>query len=209
RNGFCALPVRTGRRKRHQADDADREPDVWLPRGGCPGVITRAAAGAVMKFYEDIEIGELAEIGRHTFTAEEIKRFAARFDPQPFHLDEAAAERSHFGRLCASGWHSACIWMRLVIEHRRREDEGGRARGEPVALLGVSPGFRDLQWSKPVHVGDTISYATKVIDKRPSLSRPQWGIVTARNTGTDQNGVLVLSFVNSAFVERRHAREAG
>ena len=160
-----------------------------------------------MKFYEDIQIGETAEIGRHTVTADDIKRFAARFDPQPFHLDEAAAESSHFGRLCASGWHTACVWMRLVIDHRRREDEERRARGEPVAMLGVSPGFRDLQWSKPVYVGDTISYATEVIDKRPSLSRPQWGIMTARNTGTSQDGVQVLSFVSSAFVERRRARD--
>ncbi len=65
-----------------------------------------------MKFFEDIRVGETADIGRHTFTAEDIKAFAARFDPQPFHVDEAAAARSHFGRLCASGWHTACVWMR-------------------------------------------------------------------------------------------------
>ena len=158
-----------------------------------------------MKFFEDIRVGERIEVGRHTFTAESIKAFAARFDPQPFHLDEAAAEKSPFGRLCASGWHTACVSMRLLIEHRRREDDERRARGEPVAALGVSPGFRDLQWLKPVYVGDTITYATEVIDKRPSLSRPQWGIMTARNTGSNQHGELVLSFVDSAFVERRRA----
>ena len=94
-----------------------------------------------MKFFEDIRVGERTEIGRYTFTAAAIKAFAARFDPQPFHLDEAAAERSHFGRLCASGWHTACVWMRLVIEHRKREDDERHARGEAVAALGVSPGF--------------------------------------------------------------------
>jgi acyl dehydratase len=160
-----------------------------------------------MKFFEDIEIGERTEIGRHTFTAEAIKRFAALYDPQPFHLDEAAAARSHFGALCASGWHTAATWMRLVIEHRRREDDERRARGEPVATLGVSPGFRDLKWLKPVYVGDTISYATEVIDKRASLTRPQWGIMTARNTGTNQQGEPVLSFISSAFVERRRERQ--
>jgi acyl dehydratase len=156
-----------------------------------------------MKFFEDIRVGESAEIGRYTFTAEEIKAFAARFDPQPFHLDEAAAARSMFGRLCASGWHTACMWMRLLVDHRRREDDARRARGEPVATLGVSPGFRDLKWLSPVYPGDTITYATEVIDTRPSMSRPEWGIMTARNTGTNQRGEPVLSFVSSAFVERR------
>lgn len=159
-----------------------------------------------MKFFEDIMLGEHTEIGRFTFTAEAIKNFAALYDPQPFHLDEAAAATSHFGALCASGWHTACMWMRLVIEHRRREDDERRARGEPVAMLGVSPGFKELQWLKPVYAGDTISYATEVIDKRPSLTRPQWGIMTARNTGANQHGVPVLSFVSSAFVERRRDR---
>ena len=156
-----------------------------------------------MKFFEDIRVGDKAEIGRHSFTAEDIKAFAARYDPQPFHLDEEAAARSHFGRLCASGWHTACQWMRLVILHRRREDEERRARGEPVAALGVSPGFRDLKWLKPVYVGDTITYATEVIEKRPSATRPEWGIVTSHNSGANQHGEPVLSFVSSAFVERR------
>ena len=113
-------------------------------------------AGPVMKFFEDIRVGETSEIGSHTFTAEDIKTFAERFDPQPFHLDDAAAARSHFGRLCASGWHTACVWMRLLIDRRRREDDERRARGEPVAQLGPSPGFRDLQWLKPVYAGDTV-----------------------------------------------------
>ncbi len=77
-----------------------------------------------MKFWEDIAVGERAELGRHTFTADDIKAFARRFDPQPFHLDEAAAARSHFGALCASGWHTASVWMRLMVEHQRREDDG-------------------------------------------------------------------------------------
>ncbi|MGA7487098.1 MAG: MaoC family dehydratase [Xanthobacteraceae bacterium] len=156
-----------------------------------------------MKFFEDIRVGEIAAIGRHTFTAEDIKAFAARFDPQPFHLDEAAAARSHFGRLCASGWHTACVWMRLLSNHRRREDDARRARGEPVAELGPSPGFRDLQWLKPVHVGDTVSYATEVVETRASDSRPGWGIIFVRSIGVNQRGEPVISFVSSAFVERR------
>jgi acyl dehydratase len=161
-----------------------------------------------MKFFEDMAVGDVAEIGQHTFTTEEIKAFAARFDPQPFHLDEAAAAHSLFGRLCASGWHTACLWMRLATEYRRREDAERRSRGEPVAMLGVSPGFRDLRWLSPVYPGDTITYATEVVELRPSASRPDWGIMTARNTGTNQRGEPVLSFVSSAFVERRKARRS-
>jgi acyl dehydratase len=80
-----------------------------------------------MKFWEDIVVGERAEVGRCTFTADGIKAFARRFDPQPFHMDEAAAARSHFGALCASGWHTASVWMRLMVEHQRREDDARRA----------------------------------------------------------------------------------
>jgi acyl dehydratase len=160
-----------------------------------------------MKFFEDIRIGETTTVGRHTFTADDIKAFAARFDPQPFHLDEGAAAHSLFGRLCASGWHTACMWMRLVVDYRRREDEECRARGEPVAMLGVSPGVHDLRWPNPVYAGDTVIYATEIIAMRPSLSRPAWGIMTARNTGANQRGEPVLSFVSSAFVERRQKRD--
>ena len=156
-----------------------------------------------MKFFEDIRVGEKTDIGRHTFTAEDIKSFAARFDPQPFHLDEAAAARSHFKQLCASGWHTACVWMRLIIEYRRREDEERRARGEPVAQLGLSPGFRELKWLKPVYVGDTICYDSEVIETRGLNSRPGWGLMTSLNTGINQRGEPVLSFVSMAFIERR------
>jgi acyl dehydratase len=156
-----------------------------------------------MKFFEHIQVGEHTQLGRHTFTSEEIKIFAARFDPQPFHLDEAAAARSHFGKLCASGWHTACVWMRLLIVGHRREDDERRARGEPVAQLGPSPGFRDLKWLKPVYAGDTVSYASEVLETRVLSSRPEWGMVSLHNTGVNQHGEPVISFVSSVFVERR------
>jgi acyl dehydratase len=160
-----------------------------------------------MKFFEDIRVGETIAIGRHTFTAEDIKSFAARFEPQPFHLDEAAAAGSHFGRLCASGWHTTCVWMRLLIDYRRREDDERRARGEAVAQLGPSPGFRDLQWLSPVYVGDTVSYGSEVLEVRPLNSRPGWGIVFVRNTGVNQRGEAVLTFVSSVFVECRSGEQ--
>jgi acyl dehydratase len=156
-----------------------------------------------MKYFEDIAVGERASFGSHTFTADEIKSFAARFDPQPFHMDEAAAARSHFGALIASGWHTVAVWMRLAMRYRRGEDEARRARGEPFAELGPSPGFRDLKWLKPVYVGDTIAFASEVVEARPSQSRPAWGLVFSRNTGTNQTGDVVISFIGSALVERR------
>jgi acyl dehydratase len=158
-----------------------------------------------MKFFEDIRVGETVEIGSHVFTAEDIKTFAQRFDPQPFHVDDEAAARSHFGRLCASGWHTACVWMRLLIDRRRREDDERRARGEAVAQLGPSPGFRDLQWLKPVYVGDTVSYGSEVIETRPLNNRPGWGMISMHNTGVNQRGEQVISFISSVFVERRDA----
>ena len=156
-----------------------------------------------MMYFDDIKVGDRTAIGGHTFTAGEIKAFARQFDPQPFHVDEAAAARSHFGALCASGWHTAAMWMRLRILHGRRDDAERTARGEPNAKLGPSPGFRDLKWLKPVYAGDTIDYASEVVDKRVSQSRPGWGLIHVRNTGTNQKGEPVLSFISTAFVERR------
>lgn len=156
-----------------------------------------------MKYFEDIAVGEALQLGAHTFTADTIKAFATRFDPQPFHLDEAAAARSHFGALCASGWHTVAMWMRLRIDQERRDEEERRARGEPSARLGPSPGFRELKWLRPVFAGDTISYATEVIEKRPLDTRPGWGMISSRCTGTNQHGDLVLSFIGIGFVERR------
>lgn len=154
-----------------------------------------------MRYLENIRSGERAQLGSHTFTADEIKSFARRFDPQPFHLDEEAAAHSHFGALCASGWHTCAVWMRKFSEYLERERKAGRGEAE----MGPSPGFRGLKWHKPVYVGDTISYALEFGATRPSKSRAGWGLVTLSNTGTNQNGELVLSFVSTAFVGRKPA----
>jgi acyl dehydratase len=156
-----------------------------------------------MKYFEDVQVGEIWDVGHHTFTADEIKAFGRRFIPQPFHIDEAAAARSHFGALCASGWHTALAWMRLMVEYRRRMDDAMRARGEPVAGIGPALGFRDLKWLKPVYVGDTIDYKSEVIETRISNSRPGLGLMSFRTTGVNQNGERVISFVSTTFVERR------
>ena len=159
-----------------------------------------------MKYLEDIEVGETYAVGRYTFGADEIKAFARRFDPQLFHVDEAAGAASHFGGLCASGWHTAVTWMRLMVDYRRHFVEQAQARGEPVAGTGPGLGFRDLKWLKPVYVGDTIDYASEVVETRVSESRPGFGLLTVRSTGTNQNGEPVISFISTTFVERRPQR---
>ena len=161
-----------------------------------------------MDFFEDIRIGAREEIGAHSFTAEAIKRFARAFDPQPFHLDEAAAEKSHFGRLCASGWHTQAVWMKLNVRHWQERVAERETAGLPIARIGPSPGFEALKWLKPVYVGDTISFVNEVTAKKVSRSRPLWGLVTFQMRGRNQAGEEVISFVGHVFVERRE-KEAG
>lgn len=158
-----------------------------------------------MKYLDDIRIGTTFELGRHTFTAQEIKTFAERFDPQAFHVDEEAAARSHFGGLVASGWHTAAMCMRFIVEQKRRENEAQAALGEPIAKTGVSPGFRELKWIKPVRAGDTITYSSEVLEARALATRPGWGLLFSRNTGTNQTGEVVFSFIGAVFVQRRPA----
>ncbi|MFC0242026.1 MaoC family dehydratase [Rhodopseudomonas telluris] len=158
-----------------------------------------------MRFFEDLQVGMRRELGSYQFTAENIVAFAKQFDPQPFHLDEEAGRRSLFGGLAASGWHVASACMRLLVLERQNEAAAEAARGEPVAVWGPSPGFRDLRWVKPVLAGDTISYANEIASVRASDSRPEWGIIQGRNTGTNQRGELVFSFLATAFVPKRPA----
>jgi acyl dehydratase len=156
-----------------------------------------------MRFFEDIQIGDRRELGSFTFTAEDIKRFASQFDPQRFHLDEEAGRKSLFGGLAASGWHIAAVCMKLLVADGKRLAAEAAARGEPVAVGGPSPGFRELRWIRPVLAGDTISYSSQVETKRTSSSRPEWGILQGRNTGTNQRGEVVFSFLATGFVPRR------
>ena len=156
-----------------------------------------------MHFFEDIEIGRRREIGSFIFTAENIKKFAAQFDPQRFHLDEEEGRKSLFGGLAASGWHVGSVCMKLMVADGQRQAREAAERGEKVAVWGPSPGFRELRWIKPVLAGDTISFASEIESLRASEKRPEWGIVEARNTGTNQRGELAFSLLATAFVPRR------
>lgn len=158
-----------------------------------------------MRFFEDMEIGARRAIGSFTFTADNIRTFAAQFDPQLFHLDEEAGRKSLFGGLAASGWHVGCVCMKLLVADGQRAMKEAMARGERVAVWGPSPGFRELRWIRPVLAGDTVSFSSEVEGKRISDSRPGWGILQARNTGTNQRGEQVYSMLASAFVPRRPA----
>jgi acyl dehydratase len=158
-----------------------------------------------MRFFEDIKVGQRRELGPFTFTADAIKNFAAQFDPQRFHLDEEEGRKSLFGGLVASGWHVGSVCMKLMVADGQRLAREAAARGEKVAIWGPSPGFRELRWIKPVLAGDTVSFFSEVESLRTSDSRPEWGIVQARNTGTNQRGELVFSFLATAFVPRRGA----
>jgi acyl dehydratase len=158
-----------------------------------------------MNFFEDIEVGQRRELGSFTFTAEAIKKFAAQFDPQRFHLDEEEGRKSLFGGLAASGWHVGSVCMKLLVADAQLRAKEAAARGETVAVWGPSPGFRELRWIKPVLAGDTISFSSVVEQTRTSDSRPQWGILQARNTGANQRGELVFSVLATAFVPRRGA----
>jgi acyl dehydratase len=153
--------------------------------------------------FDDLVIGRREELGSYTFTPDAIVAFAREFDPQPFHVDEAAGRASHFGGLVASGWHTAACWMRSLVAHRTRMNAILAEQGLPKPRFGPSPGFRNLRWLKPVRAGDTLAFASTLADKRASASRPGWGIAFSHNTAHNQRGELVFSFEGAVFWGRR------
>jgi acyl dehydratase len=155
-----------------------------------------------MTVYERVVVGETFDCGIHVFTAEEIKRFAITYDPQRFHTDEAAAAETHFGALCASGWHTAAAMMRQFVGRFNAEIEAARARGEPAPNLGPSLGFDALKWLKPVYAGDEITFHGRIVAKRDSDSQPGWGIVSIESTGVNQSGEAVFSCISHFLVAK-------
>lgn len=140
-----------------------------------------------MHYLEDLRIGQRFQSGSHTMTAEEIKRFAAEYDPQPFHLDDEAARATLFGGLAASGWHTAAVSMRLNVE------------AAPFAG-GIIGSGGELVWTKPVRPGDTLQVETEVLDIVPSRSKPDRGMVTVRCTTRNQHGETVQTFTPKLVV---------
>lgn len=158
------------------------------------------------QFFEDIRVGEQIALGAHVFMPDDIVRFAKRFDPQPFHLSEEGGRASIYGRLIASGWHTASVFMRLRVEEMQRQKSAEPpAPGEREARWGPSPGFKALRWLTPVYAGDTISYSARVTEKTELASRPNWGLVSSHVEATNQKGDTVMTLTAQVFVERRRA----
>lgn len=140
-------------------------------------------------------------LGSFTFTAENIIEFARQFDPQYFHIDAHAAKDSLFGNLCASGWHSASIWVKLNISSMEREVAQMMSKGHKPPIFGPSPGFTNLNWIRPVFAGDTLTYTRTITSIRTLESKPEWSMLTMICAAHNQNNEPVLRFDNAAMIK--------
>jgi acyl dehydratase len=150
-----------------------------------------------MIWLDDLEVGMETDFGTTEVSREEVIEFARRYDPQPFHLSDEAAAKTHFGRLAASGWHTCAMAMGVIARHVVATEQAG---------LG-SPGVDELRWLKPVYPGDTLRVTSKVIEVRPSRSKPEIGSFRSATVVTNQDGVPVLTFTSIVLMLRRPAGE--
>lgn len=146
-----------------------------------------------MLYFEDIVPGTKSSFGRYEVTREEVIEFASKYDPQPFHLSDEAAAQTYFGRLSASGWHTAAMMMRMLVDNMSDIQQAG---------LG-SPGLDELRWLKPVYPGDVLRVETEVLDKRPSRSRPDMGSFRSKATIYNQDNVAVMTATSIGLIRRR------
>jgi len=144
------------------------------------------------RYLEDFALGQKFGSGRLTIDEQRIKSFAAEFDPQPFHLDDEAARGSIFRGLAASGWHTAALTMRLLVESDLKPAGG---------IIGA--GFDEFQWPRPVRPGDELHLESEVLEVRPSKSRPEQGMIKVRTTTLNQNDEPVQISVGNLVVPRR------
>lgn len=149
-----------------------------------------------MRYFEDVHVGDTATLGSHTITREEIIAFARQFDPQPFHLDEAQARASIYGGLIASGWHTASLMMRLIVDGWAND----------MAGMG-SPGIDELRWLLPVRPGDTLTASITVLEVKPSTRRPDRGTTRSLCELHNQEGQLVLRAIGINMIRRRPTAE--
>jgi acyl dehydratase len=146
------------------------------------------------RFLEDFAVGQVFHTGRMHVEKDDIFAFARQFDPQPYHLDEDAARQSPFQGLAASGWHTAAMTMRLLVDGEFRPAGG---------ILGV--GFDELSWPRAVRPGDELHAESEVLEVRPSKSRPDRGMIRVRTTTFNQNNEPVQVFTGNLLVQRRSA----
>jgi acyl dehydratase len=156
-------------------------------------------------WFEDIPLNEEVVLGSYTFTEENIIAFARQYDPQPFHIDKKAAEASIYGGLIASGWHTAAVWMKLMIASRRAAVAGG---AQSVQDNFVSPGVREIKWLKPVRPGTTLTYTNKATAKLDWPTLPKFGLLEGINEARDESGALYYSFINRVLIARRNPADA-
>lgn len=145
-------------------------------------------------YLDDLEVGQTFATSTAAVALEACTAFAREFDPQAFHLDDEAARESVFGRLAASGWYTAALTMRLMVQ-----GELGRLAGGLIGLGG------ELKWSKPVYPGDTLRVESEILNVKVSQSRPDRGVVTVRNVTFNQRGEAVQVMTASMLVPRRPA----
>ena len=146
-----------------------------------------------MIYFEDLEVGAETDFGSYQVTREEVLEFARKYDPQPFHLSDEEAAKTHFGRLAASGWHTCAMAMAVIARHVVAHKQAG---------LG-SPGVDELRWLKPVYPGDTLHVHGQIVETRPSRSRPEMGSFRTATTVTTQDGIPVLTFTSIVLMRRR------
>ena len=148
------------------------------------------------RWFEDYVPGAIHDLGSVVVDEQEIIAFAQQFDPQPFHLDKEWAEKSTFGGLIASGWHTACMAMRLIVDHYLSE----------VSSEG-SPGIDELRWLRPVRPGDQLSVRATILDARLSRSRPERGIVRSQIETLNQDEEVVMHLTSTIFIRRRNKQD--
>ena len=146
-----------------------------------------------MLYFEDIEVGSKQEYGNYEVTLDEVTQFAEMYDPQPFHLDNDEAAKTHFGKISASGWHTCAMTMRMMVDNMKVHKQAG---------LG-SPGVDQLRWKRPVYPGDTLRVETEVLEKRRSKSRREMGIFKSRGITLNQNGEVVLEMISNGLIQVR------
>jgi acyl dehydratase len=145
-----------------------------------------------VKYFEDVQVGDVMRFGRYEVTREEIVEYARQFDPQPFHLDEASARESMYGGLIASGWHTGAMFIRMVAQHMT-----------PIHATAGAMGFDDLKWVRPVRPGDVLSVESVIREKIESRSRPERGLVKIESRVRDQRDEVVMSLVSLVVYLRR------
>jgi acyl dehydratase len=148
-------------------------------------------------YWEDFAVGQVRDLGTISPTREEIITFASQFDPQPFHLDDEAAKASVFGGLCASGWHTCSMAMRLMVTNFLQE----------TSSLG-SPGLENIQWRKPVFPGDVLRLQSTVLEVKPMSKRDDVGMTRNHWEMFNQNGDKVLNMEGWGMFRRRTPAEA-